>query len=40
MHPLDPLTADEVAAAARRALAAQGLSDRVRVVSVELREPD
>ena len=39
-HPLDPLTADEVAEAARRATAAPGLSDRVRVVSVELREPD
>ncbi len=39
-HPLDPLTADEVADAARRAKAAPGLSDRVRVVSVELREPD
>ena len=39
-HPLDPLSADEVAAAARRALAAPGLSDQVRVVSVELREPD
>jgi primary-amine oxidase len=39
-HPLDPLTAGEVAEAARRAKAAPGLSDRVRVVSVELREPD
>ena len=39
-HPLDPLTAAEVADAARRAKAAPGLSDRVRVVSVELREPD
>jgi primary-amine oxidase len=39
-HPLDPLTAGEVAEAARRATAAPGLSDRVRVVSVELREPD
>jgi primary-amine oxidase len=34
------LTADEVAEAARRARAAPGLSDRVRVVSVELREPE
>jgi len=40
VHPLDPLSADEVAQAARRAKAAPGLSDRVRVVSVELREPD
>jgi primary-amine oxidase len=40
LHPLDPLTAAEVAEAARRAKAAPGLSDRVRVVSVELREPD
>ncbi len=39
-HPLDPLSADEVAEAGRRAKAAPGLSERVRVVSVELREPD
>jgi primary-amine oxidase len=39
-HPLDPLTAAEVAEAAGRAKAAPGLSERVRVVSVELREPD
>jgi primary-amine oxidase len=38
-HPLDPLTADEITRAVALAGAAPGLSDRVRVVSVELREP-
>ena len=38
-HPLDPLTAGEVARAVAVARAAPGLSDRLRVVSVELREP-
>jgi primary-amine oxidase len=38
-HPLDPLCADEIARAVAAALTAPGLSDRVHVVSVELREP-
>ena len=38
-HPLDPLTAAEITRAVTLACAAPGLSDRVRVVSVELREP-
>jgi primary-amine oxidase len=38
-HPLDPLTAAEVALAAGLARRAPGLSEQVRVVSVELREP-
>ena len=38
-HPLDPITADEITRAVRIALAAPELSDRVKVVSVEAREP-
>ena len=38
-HPLDPLSADEVARAVAVVRQAPGLSDRLRVVSVELREP-
>jgi primary-amine oxidase len=38
-HPLDPLTAAEVALAAGLARRADGLTEQVRVVSVELREP-
>ena len=38
-HALDPITADEIVRAVRAALAAPGLSDHVKVVSVEVREP-
>ena len=38
-HPLAPLTTDEVRQAARLLQSADGLSDRVRIVSIELREP-
>jgi primary-amine oxidase len=39
MHPLDPLSADELAAAIRTARRSQTLGDQVRFVSVSLREP-
>jgi primary-amine oxidase len=38
-HPLDPLSAAEIGRAVALARSAPALSDRVRVVSVELREP-
>ncbi len=37
--PLDPVTADEIVRAVRVARTAPGLSDHVKVVSVEAREP-
>ncbi len=40
MHPLDPLTADEVARAVALARTAPALSATLRVVSVEAVEPD
>jgi len=39
-HPLDPITAPEIVRAVRLARTAPGLSDRVRIVSVEAREPE
>ena len=38
-HPLDPLTADEVARAWSLVRAQDGLGSRVRVVSIALAEP-
>src|ERR1700742_2829599 len=38
-HPLDPLSASEIAAAAHILRREQGLSDRWRFASIELREP-
>ena len=40
IHPLDPLDADEIARAVALARTAPGLSDRLRVIFVEAREPD
>src|SRR3954470_24567495 len=39
-HPLDPLDAAEIARAVAIARSAPGLSDRVRVIFVEAREPE
>ncbi len=39
-HPLDPLDASEIARAVALARTAPGLSDRVRVIFVEAREPE
>src|SRR4051794_15694343 len=39
-HPLDPLDAGEIARAVALARRAPGLSERVRVIFVEAREPD
>ncbi len=38
-HPLSPLTVDEMRQAARLLRTATGLSERIRIVSIELREP-
>ena len=40
MHPLDPLSADEITAAADILRREQQLTDRCRYASIELREPD
>jgi primary-amine oxidase len=39
VHPLDPLSAAEISAAARIVRHEKGLSDRWRFASIELREP-
>jgi primary-amine oxidase len=38
-HPLDPLTAEEIAEAARIVRGVETLADAVRFVSISLREP-
>src|SRR5690348_4131092 len=39
LHPLDPLTAEEITAAVRIARSERNLSERVRFASVRLNEP-
>ena len=39
MHPLDPLSADEITAVAETLRREQQLTDRWRFASIELREP-
>src|ERR1700761_3261498 len=38
-HPLDPLTADEIRAAAAIVRAERGVTDRWRFASIDLKEP-